>query len=105
MSQESGSALVFLPGVREIRRVEERLNGLGADIDVAPLFGGCTVFAWSEVLGKADLPGRSDVGALRLRTIATKDHPCADFPLRAEAGYDPQVVLDFDYTILMPRRG
>ena len=39
LAQESGSALVFLPGVREIRRVEERLAGLGANIDVAPLFG------------------------------------------------------------------
>ena len=37
--QESGSALVFLPGVGEIRRVEERLRGLGADVDVAPLYG------------------------------------------------------------------
>ncbi|MBS0550075.1 MAG: ATP-dependent helicase HrpB, partial [Proteobacteria bacterium] len=36
---ESGSALVFLPGVGEIRRVQERLQGIGADIDVAPLYG------------------------------------------------------------------
>src|SRR5215470_564473 len=39
LANESGSALVFLPGVGEIRRVEERLRGLGADIDVAPLYG------------------------------------------------------------------
>ena len=39
LSEESGSALVFLPGVGEIRRVEERLHGLGADIDIAPLYG------------------------------------------------------------------
>jgi ATP-dependent helicase HrpB len=39
LAQESGSALVFLPGVREIRRVEERLGGLGANVDIAPLFG------------------------------------------------------------------
>jgi ATP-dependent helicase HrpB len=31
--------LVFLPGVGEIRRVEERLQGLAANIDVAPLYG------------------------------------------------------------------
>jgi ATP-dependent helicase HrpB len=29
----------FLPGVGEIRRVEERLRDLGADVDVAPLYG------------------------------------------------------------------
>jgi ATP-dependent helicase HrpB len=37
--EESGSALVFLPGVGEIRRVAERLDNLGAEVDVAPLYG------------------------------------------------------------------
>jgi 2-methylfumaryl-CoA hydratase len=70
-----------------------------------PCFAGDTIHAWSEVLGKDDLPGRRDFGTLRLRLVATKDRACADFPLRSDTGYDPQVVLDFDYTILMPRRG
>ncbi len=39
LAAESGSALVFLPGVGEIRRIEERLQGLAANIDVAPLYG------------------------------------------------------------------
>jgi ATP-dependent helicase HrpB len=39
LGQETGSALVFLPGVGEIRRVEERLRGLSANVDVAPLYG------------------------------------------------------------------
>ncbi len=42
LARDSGSTLVFLPGVGEIRRVEERLGGLGAEIDVAPLFGDLT---------------------------------------------------------------
>jgi 2-methylfumaryl-CoA hydratase len=70
---------------------------------VAPLFAGATVFAWSQVLAKAELPGRSDVGALRLRTIATKDKPCADFPLKNGDADDPLVILDLDYWVLMPR--
>ncbi len=70
---------------------------------VAPLFAGETVFAWSQVLARADLPGREDVGALRLRTIATKDRPCADFPARGEKDYDPAVILDLDYWALVPR--
>jgi 2-methylfumaryl-CoA hydratase len=70
---------------------------------VAPLFAGCTVFAWSEVLDTAELPGRSDVGALRLRTVATKDRPCPDFPLKQGEDYDPAVVLDLDYWVLMVR--
>ena len=70
---------------------------------VAPLFAGLTVFAWSEVLATAELPGRNDVGALRLRTVATKDHPCADFPHKVGDEYDPAVILDLDYWVLMPR--
>ena len=70
---------------------------------VAPLFAGCTVFAWSEVLGRAELPGREDVGALRLRTIATKDRPCTDYPLKSGDDYDSAVILDLDYWVLLPR--
>lgn len=69
----------------------------------APLFAGDTVFAWSEVLATADIPNRKDVGALRLRTVATKDRPCPDFPLKAADDYDPAVILDLDYWALMPR--
>jgi 2-methylfumaryl-CoA hydratase len=72
---------------------------------VAPIFAGDTVYAWSAILGKNELPGRSDLGALRLRLIAVKDQHCALFPYRIdERSYDPAVVLDFDYTVVMPRR-
>ena len=72
---------------------------------VSPTFAGHTIYAWSEVLQKMEIPGRSDVGALRIRTIATKDKPRADVTLKDDKGnYDPAVVLDFDYTVLMPRR-
>ncbi|MCP3869247.1 MAG: MaoC family dehydratase [Gammaproteobacteria bacterium] len=73
---------------------------------VAPIFAGDTVYAWSEVLGKDELPGRKDLGALRLRMVAVKDKDCAAFPYKNDEGkYDPAVVLDFDFTILMPRKG
>jgi 2-methylfumaryl-CoA hydratase len=70
---------------------------------VAPLFAGDTVHAWSAVLDTAELKGRADVGALRLRTVATKNQPCAAFPDRTGEGYDPAVILDLDYWALMPR--
>ena len=70
---------------------------------VAPLFAGLTVFAWSEVLATAELPGRNDVGALRLRTVATKDRLCSDFPYKIGDEYDPSVILDLDYWVLMPK--
>ena len=71
---------------------------------VAPLFAGDTVFAWSEVLETVGLPGRNDVGGLRLRTVATKNRPCADYPHREGGGYEPHVVLELDYWALAPRR-
>jgi 2-methylfumaryl-CoA hydratase len=71
---------------------------------VAPLFAGDTLFAWSEVLETAALPGRDDVGALRVRTVATKNRPCSDFPWREGEGYEPHVVLELDYWALAPRR-
>ncbi|HLL28126.1 MAG TPA: MaoC family dehydratase [Xanthobacteraceae bacterium] len=70
---------------------------------VAPLFAGSTVFAWSEVLERQEIPKRKDIGALRLRTIATKDRPCEDFPLKQGDEYDPAVILDLDYWALIPR--
>jgi 2-methylfumaryl-CoA hydratase len=70
---------------------------------VAPLFAGDTVFAWSEILDSAPLPGRDDVGALRVRTLAAKNRRCADFPLREGEGYEPHVVLDLDYWAILPR--
>ncbi len=80
------------------------IAAINAGRHVAPLFAGDTVFAWSEVLGTAEIPGRDDVGALRLRTIATKNRPCADFPLREGENYEPHVVLDLDYWALAPRK-
>ena len=70
---------------------------------VSPLFAGGTIFAWSEVLAKSEISGRDDVAALRLRTIATRDQPCTEFPLKTGEDYDPAVLLDLDYWVLMPR--
>lgn len=70
---------------------------------VNPLFAGDTVFAWSEVLDKAELG--DGLGALRLKLIATKNRPCHDFPCRdAEGKHLPDVILDFDYWAAIPRR-
>ena len=71
------------------------IAGINGGRHVAPLFAGNTVFAWSEVLAKAELPNRNDVGALRLRTVATKDRPVRRFSA-AKTGEedDPAVILD-----------
>ena len=88
-----------------------RVAAINGGRHVAPSFAGDTVYAWSQVTGKLEIAGRDDLGALRLRTLATKDRPCSDFPGADPADgnpsgqVDPAVVLDLDYTILMPRRG
>jgi len=71
---------------------------------VSPCFAGDTVYAWSEVLEKAELPGRKDVGALRTRLVAVKDRDCASFPLKREDGqYEEGVLLDLDLWVLLPQ--
>ncbi|MDD9937143.1 MAG: MaoC family dehydratase [Myxococcales bacterium] len=75
-----------------------------------PTFAGDTIYAWSEVLDTADLPGRSDVGALRLRLVATNNANALeeDIPLKVEKDgkqvYNPKVVLDLDYWASIPKR-
>lgn len=70
---------------------------------VAPMFAGGTVFAWTEVLETIELSARG-LGALRLRTIATRDLPCLEFPDRDENGaYKEGVILDLDYWAVMPK--
>ena len=88
-------------------------NGLGSAFHiaainggrhVAPAFAGDTIYAWSEILETAALPSRADVGALRVRTIATKNIACSGFPGASDTGsYADGVVLDFDYWVLSPR--
>jgi 2-methylfumaryl-CoA hydratase len=56
------------------------------------------------VLDKQPLGHRKDAGALRLRLVATKNLPCAQFPDKDDKGAYPQnVILDFDYWAILPR--
>jgi 2-methylfumaryl-CoA hydratase len=78
--------------------------GINGGTHANPCFAGDTIYAWSEVLERQPLPDRDDLGALRLRLVAAKDHPCADFPLKGDDGrYRADVLLDFDYWALVPR--
>ena len=81
-----------------------RIAAINGGRHVAPTFAGDTVYAWSQVKEKAALAERPDVGALHLRTVATKDQPCGEFPdLGPDGKPHPAVVLDLDYWVLMPR--
>jgi 2-methylfumaryl-CoA hydratase len=54
-------------------------------------------------LEKIELPTRKDVGALRVRLVATKNQQAAQFPLKKDGKYEDAVVLDLDYTLALPR--
>ena len=71
---------------------------------VSPCFAGDTVYAWSEILEKAEIPGRTDIGALRVRMVAAKNTGCAAFPLKTASGdYAEGVMLDLDAWVVLPR--
>jgi 2-methylfumaryl-CoA hydratase len=86
------------------------ITAINAGTHAAPAFAGDTVYAWSEVLDKAETPAPG-VGALRLRLVATKGRDesmtlkvsdLASGPGQAEK-YAPGVLLDLDYWALAPR--
>ena len=76
-----------------------RIAAINGGRHLNPCFAGDTVYAWSEVIGKSELPGRRDAAALRLRTIATKDRPCGGFPREGN-----EILLELDSTVILPRR-
>jgi 2-methylfumaryl-CoA hydratase len=74
---------------------------------VNPTFAGDTIACATMVLDKIEL-GVSHVGALRLRMIGIKDATAASivFPDAGQSrqAYPSNVVLDLDYTIVIPRK-
>ena len=90
-------------------------NGLGTALriaawnggaHVAPTFAGDTLRAFTEVVEKAELPGRRDVGALRLRLSAVKNVPAGELPNippLLSGTKEPRIVLELDYWALLPR--
>lgn len=72
---------------------------------VAPVFAGDTVCCATTVLEKIDYP-HAPVGALRLRLIAAKNVGSAAairFPVD-DGRHPPEVVLDIDCTVALPKR-
>jgi 2-methylfumaryl-CoA hydratase len=78
------------------------IAAINAGAHASPAFAGDTVYAWSEVLDKAETAEPS-VGALRLRLVATKNRD-ESMTLRGDDGkYAPGVLLDLDMWALIPR--
>ncbi len=83
-----------------------------------PTFAGDTIYAWTDILERAAVPGRDDLGALRMRLVAVKnvdpgrEEVSLELPhaegvaagAGGKANYDPRVVLVLDWWGLVPRR-
>ncbi|MFL6090066.1 MAG: MaoC family dehydratase [Aeromicrobium sp.] len=74
---------------------------INAGAHTSPAFAGDTVYAWSEVLDKAEVS--ESIGALRMRLVATKGRD-ESMTLKGDDGkYVEGVLLDLDYWALIPR--
>lgn len=60
LDRDPGDVLAFLPGVAEIRRVADRLDGLGAGFDILPLYGDLSAEAQDRAIQPA-IPGRRKI--------------------------------------------
>ena len=77
------------------------IAAINAGSHVHPTFAGDTLYAKTQVLGAWAL--RPDLGALRLRLLGLKNLTAGEYALPADIAV-PQLVLDLDYTVLMPRK-
>ena len=69
-----------------------------------PTFGGDTIYAYTEIVEKIDT-NRDDIGLLRLRTVGLKNMKPTEIesPKGEDGKYLPNVVLDLDYTVVIPK--
>jgi len=70
-----------------------------------PTYAGDTIYAYSEVVEKIEC-NRDDIALLRLRTIALKNMTPneVESPKGEDGKYLPNVVLDLDYTVVIPKK-
>ena len=81
------------------------LYSINAGTHANPVFAGDTIYCFTEVLEVIEHT-RKDIGLLRLQTVGLKNiRPDEVTELRDEKGkYHPHVVLDLDYTVVVPRQ-
>tara|TARA_R110001606_G_scaffold12165_4_gene52346 strand:- start:23495 stop:24538 length:1044 start_codon:yes stop_codon:yes gene_type:complete len=82
------------------------IAAINAGSHVGPTFAGDTIYSVSDVIEMCPLSGRSDLGAMRLRLWGVKNRRVRHEELSSSKGerrsYDPAVVLELDYTVLVP---
>jgi 2-methylfumaryl-CoA hydratase len=68
-----------------------------------PTFGSDTIYCRHLVVARDDVPGRADVGLLRLRMLAVKNIALGAFETPPQSGKHDSLVLDLDYSVFVPR--
>ncbi|MGE4596834.1 MAG: MaoC family dehydratase [Methylophilaceae bacterium] len=73
-----------------------------------PTFSGDTLFTKTIVTAKDKIPGRSDLGVLKLKMIGIKNKTSESLQSIYQDNsynkiYDPNVVLELDYSVVLPK--
>ncbi len=77
---------------------------LNGGTHAAPAFAGDTIYAFSEIIDKAILPGRDDVGALRVMHYVAKGAPMRDCRARqADGTLAREIILQLDVWLAIGR--
>ena len=87
-----------------------KILAFNAGTHTNPSFAGDTIYAWTDIKDKFTL-ARDDVGALRLNLIAVKNLNPLEEEISVRVNrpdgknaYHKNIVLDLDYTVLIPRK-
>ncbi|MCO7226765.1 MaoC family dehydratase [Pleionea sp. CnH1-48] len=85
------------------------LAGINGGTHANPSFAGDTIYCKSQVVDKGEFEGRSDIGWVRVVTWGIKDVPGNELDAcfsidNGRKRFDKNVVLELDYTLLMPRK-
>jgi len=86
------------------------ISAIHAGTHANPSFSGDTIYAKSEIMGKGSFDNREDIGWLRIKTWGMKNITPSELSdvfeeTQGRKRYKSNVVLELDYTVLMPKVG
>lgn len=109
-----GGHVISVARALSFNGLENALGILGwnSGSHIAPMFAGDTLYAWSDIIDKKDIPGNDRFGALRVGLVGVKnvDPTQKEMKLKfidpdiGKEQYHPNVVFYLDYYLLMPKQ-
>ena len=83
----------------------QNIYAINSGAHANPTYAGDTIYAYTEVIETIDHK-REDLGLLRLRTIAVTNQKSSEIenPKGEDGKYLKNVVLDLDYTVVIPKK-